>query len=149
MRCSEQRGMRSCLAMLPRCSPLAGLRPGLALICHSSWRPAFLKGVVERLEALAKRDDFVRHHRRIDACNQHARNPVGDLLHLRRLHPQAGDLDRPDAQATRAVPVRGLVAWQQILIGLTQLRACAPTWLAQTQPIAPWVQPETAVWPVE
>src|SRR6266498_4008885 len=36
-----------------------------------------------------------------------------------------------------------------IIIGLTQLRACAPTWLAQTQPIAPWVQPETAVWPVE
>src|SRR6266498_2111477 len=32
-----------------------------------------------------------------------------------------------------------------IIVGLTQLRACAPTWLAQTQPIAPWVQPETAV----
>src|SRR6266498_6025874 len=31
-----------------------------------------------------------------------------------------------------------------IQLGLTQLRACAPTWLAQTQPIAPWVQPETA-----
>ena len=30
------------------------------------------------------------------------------------------------------------------LIGLTQLRACAPTWLAQTQPTAPWVRPETA-----
>lgn len=40
------------------------------------------------------------------------------------------------------------IDWQTHL-GLTQLRACAPTSLAQTQPTVPWVQPETAVWPGE
>jgi hypothetical protein len=34
-------------------------------------------------------------------------------------------------------------------IGLTQLRACARMWLAQTHAAAPWNRPKTAGWPDE
>jgi hypothetical protein len=70
-----------------------------------------------------------------------AKSGRSDLADLRRL--------RPDSPLIAELKVLTRDQDSLIQIGLTQLRARAPTWLAQTHATALWGQPETAEWPDE
>jgi hypothetical protein len=95
--------------------------------------------------AAAEAQDVGPQHQRHQPLTTHLLPPSATVYYIQRV---CQSLDQPSHQFFAQQDITRGAAWHNTL-GLTQLRACAPTSLAQTRPTASWVQPEIAGWPGE